>query len=228
MKFKGTIIGEASGSLASNTFSHNRGGQYIRQRAVPTNPQTSFQQVVRNAVASLTAQWGALTAAQRTAWDTYALNVPLVDTLGEARNAGGIGQYIRSNTPRLQDGRARIDTAPAIFQLGVLSPVGITSITAATSVMVITFTAADLWNATTGGFLFVYTSRAFSPSINYFNGPYRLAGRVIGNTGTPPASPQNITIAFTCVAGQRVGVRFRSSMADGRLSAAQRLTATAV
>jgi len=228
MKFKGTIVGEASGSVASLCFSHNRGGQYIRNRAVPTNPQTAQQQVVRNAVASVCGNWSLLTAAQRAAWDTYALNVPMADSLGEPRNVGGIGMYMRSNVPRVQDIRARVDTAPATFTLGPITPPAITSITASTSVMIITFTATDLWDATTGGFLFVYTSRPFSAAINYFNGPYRLAGRVIGNTGSPPTSPQNVTIAFPCIAGQKVGVKFRASLADGRLSAAIRLTAVAV
>ena len=83
MKFKGTLIGEASGSIASLTFSHNRGGQYVRQRTIPTNPNTVFQQAIRSLVSELTSRWqNTLTEAQRAAWDQYAVQVPLLDPLG--------------------------------------------------------------------------------------------------------------------------------------------------
>jgi len=43
MKFKSPILSQASGSIAGITFSHNRGGMYVRARAVPTNPGSPQQ-----------------------------------------------------------------------------------------------------------------------------------------------------------------------------------------
>lgn len=219
MKFKGTIGDQFSGSIGGLTASHNRGGYYFRQRVIPVNPSSSFQQAVRALVAELTSRWGTtLTASQREGWTTYSDNVPISDTLGDPRKIGGLPQYIRSNVPRLQAGLSRVDDAPSIFDQGILTPPGITSITGSTDIAIVTFTNTDTWAVTTGGALLVYASRGVNPSINYFKGPFRFAGSVLGNTTTPPTSPQNITMPFNVVAGQRVFLQFRGTASDGRLT----------
>ncbi len=51
---------------------------------IPTNPNTTFQQVVRNAVSQLTSLWSdVLTQTQRDQWQVYADNVPLTKRHGE-------------------------------------------------------------------------------------------------------------------------------------------------
>lgn len=223
MKFKGTIIGEASGSYASNTFSHNRGGQYIRQRAVPVNPNSLFQQDVRNTMSLLTSNWlSVLTAAQRAAWETYAAAVQLPDTLGEPRNAGGIAMYVRSNVPRIQAGLARIDVAPTTFNLGSFTNPTLTDVDATADTVEISFTNTDAWATAAGGFMGVWVSRPQNASINYFKGPYRFAGVILG-AGTPPTSPATITSPFPFAVGNRVFVQIRVGQVDGRLSSPFRL-----
>ena len=39
---KTTIVGPLSGSFGGLTASHNRGGQYLRQRSTPTNPNSTY------------------------------------------------------------------------------------------------------------------------------------------------------------------------------------------
>lgn len=220
MKFKGTIIGEASGSVASLTFSHNRGGQYIRQRSVPTDPGSAFQVAVRNFTAQLAARWvNELTESQRAAWDTYAENVLLPDTLGEPRNPGGLAMYNRSNVPRLQAGLARIDDAPTIFNLADLTTPTVDSITAASDEADITFEPLDPWANETGGALLIFASRPQNPSINFFKGPYRFAHAVLGDDTTPPTSPATVSLPFPVAIGNRVFFQVRATTADGRLSA---------
>lgn len=222
MKFKGTLIGEASGSLASMVFSHNRGGQYIRQRTIPTNPNSAYQQAIRSLVSLLTAAWNnILTQDQRDLWDCYAEQVPLLDPLGEARNVGGLGMYIRGNVARLQTGETtltRVDDAPTIYNLGEYTPPAITSITATTKVMIMTFTTADEWANEDGSVMIVYGSRGQNPTKNFFKGPYRQCGVILGDSGTPPTSPVNITLPFPLAAGQKAFIRVVVNRADGRTS----------
>lgn len=222
MKFKGTLIGEASGSLASLVFSHNRGGQYIRQRSIPTNPNSDYQQAIRGLVSQLTSAWqSVLSDAQRLAWDTYAELVPLLDPLGGTRNVGGLGMYIRSNVARLQAGDAdltRIDAAPTEYNLGDYTYPGITSITATTKVMITTFDANDAWASEDGSAMLFYGSRGQNASRNFFKGPYRYCGLIKGDSGTPPTSPQNITLPFALTAGQKAYIRVVVTRADGRMS----------
>ena len=223
MKFKGTIIGEASGSLASLTFAHNRGGQYIRQRAVPINSNTTFQQAVRNIITLLASRWvGTLTQAQRDAWDLYANSVKLPDTLGEPRNAGGLAMYCRSNVPRLQSASAltRIDTAPSVFDLGETTvPVLVT--TTPPTTLSFTFTNTDPWAGEAGGGLFIYVAGGQNASINYFKGPYRFAKVVLGAT-TPPTSPVAVVAPIPFATGQKLYWQARACRADGRLTSAIR------
>lgn len=218
MKYKGTIIAEGSGSVGGLTFSHNRGGQYIRQRVIPINPNTVQQAAVKGFMASLSNRWvNVLTAPQRAAWDAYANAVQIPDPLGTPRNIGGLAMYNRSNVSRLQASLARVDPAPSVFDLGDFTAPTITSITASTGIMVLAFTNTDSWATAAGGALLVYASRPQNPTINGFKGPYRFASKVSG-ASTPPTSPSNITLPFPVAAGQRVFLQFRASQSDGRLS----------
>jgi hypothetical protein len=228
VKFNPILTAQASGSLGGNTFSHNRGGSYVRRRATPSNPNTAPQAAVRSYFAQLQAAWNAtLTAAQRSAWDTYALNTPVSDALGNSINAGGKGMYTRGNVPRLQAGLARVDAGPGTFGLPDMGTVGVTSITATTKVAIVTFDSTKLWDSATTGALIMYSSRPVNPSINYFKGPYQFAGKVLG-AGTPTTSPQNITTPFALTAGQKVFWRFIAVTTDGRVSADFRGASTAV
>lgn len=219
MKYRPLIGAGQSGSIGGITASHNRGGVYYRTRSTPVNPNTVFQQAVRSDFANLQAAWGSvLTNAQRSAWDAYALATPINNALGDPVNVGGKGMFTRGNTPRLQAGLSQVNAAPIVTGLPALTAPGITSLTASTGIAIITFTNTDEWATEDGGALLVFMSRPQSPTINGFKGPYRFAGAILGDTSTPPTSPQNITSPFPLSAGQRVFFRFAAVTADGRLS----------
>jgi hypothetical protein len=222
MIFKSTIIDRGSGSIDGITVSRNRGGMYMRGRGMPTNPNTPAQQAVRSAAAQLASAWrNILTPDQRTAWDLYALNVELPNSMGDPRNVGGLGMYVRSNVPRIASGvvdLVRVDDAPIIFNLGEVGVLDVISATAATDVVSMGFTDTDEWVDEDGAGLLVYTARAQNPSVNYFKGPYGFAGAVLGDSGTPETSPVAIDAAFNIDVDNRTFVFARVSRADGRLS----------
>lgn len=224
MKIASQLITKMSGSIGGLTGSHNKGGLYFRARAVPTNPGSTFQQAVRNAVAQLTSRWtDTLTAAQRAAWAVYAANVPLVDTLGEARTVPALSMYVRSNVPRLQASLTVVDDGPTTFTLATMTDPSV-GIDASADEVDVTYTNTDPWAITTGGALLVLCSRPQGAGINYFKGPYRLAGSILGDTSTPPTSPSSLSLPFPAAAGQTIFVQIRATNADGRLSAPFRLS----
>lgn len=227
MKFKSALLTQASGSVGGMTASHNAGGMYLRARAIPTDPSTAQQQVVRNAVAALSTRWvETLTDAQRSAWAVYAANVPLVDSLGDPRPVSALSQYVRSNVPRVQVGYPIVDDGPTVFDLATFTPATI-AIDTANDEVDVTFTNTDGWANEDDGGLFVYASAPKNSTINFFKGPYRLSGTIDGDGVTPPTSPAAITLPFAVVAGQRIFVQIRASRADGRLSAPFRLSSDA-
>lgn len=220
MLFKSGVIASASGSAGGYTFSHNRGGMYIRNRSIPTNPGSVFQQAVRDAVISLTAKWGELlTIAQRTAWEVYADAVPLPNALGDPRVIPGMAMYVRSNVPRIQNGLPRVDDAPTLFNLGDVTGPSYDGLVPPLAVT-IAFDPTDDWANEDDSAMLVYISPPKMQSINYYKGPYRLAGKIDGDVSIPPTSPAAIVSPFTYSAAnpQRSFAQIRVSRADGRLS----------
>lgn len=221
MKYTSAIAATGSGSIGGATASRNKGGQYFRRRAVPTNPASAFQVVVRNAVTALSNAWSnVLTAPQRAAWGTYAENVNWTDSLGQSIKLSGNQMYIRSNASRIQAGLTTVAAGPTNYTLATLTIPTITGI-AATSVATVTFANTDPWATAVGGAMLLYFSRPQSVGINFFKGPYRFGFRVNG-AATPPTSPATGTIPFVGAAGSQVFFLARATNADGRLSGAIR------
>lgn len=221
MLIKGTIAAQMSGSLGGITASHNAGGTYFRARVTPTNPNTLFQQAVRAAVALLSSIWQTtLSQLQRDAWKVYADNVTVTNRIGDQINISGLAMYIRSNVTRLQFNLARIDDAPAIFNLGGFTPPIFNTASAATQTINVIFRVlpgSDAWANEAGGFMFLFWSRPQNSGINFFRGPYRAVGSITGDP-VPPVSPATFPVPFLITEGQRVFTRATVASADGRYS----------
>lgn len=219
MKFRPLIGTDLSGSIGGVTASHNRGGAYFRNRAIPVNPNTVFQQAVRGFLADLTSLWNnTLSPAQRAAWDLYALNVPLPDAIGDPRNIGGLGMYIRSNVPRLQVALPRVDDGPTVFNLGDSTNPSFDTFLAVSNVFNVNFTAADAWANEDDAAMLISSSRSTNATINFFKGPYRAVAPILGNLALPPTSPVVTLAAFSIEIGNRTFIQTRVSRVDGRLS----------
>ncbi len=220
MKFKSQILTQASGSVGGLTFSHNRGGMYTRARSIPTDPATPQQVAVRGFVASLTSLWnGVLTLAQREAWDVYALGTFIPDSLGEPRNIGGLGHYVRSNVPRLQIGLDRVDDGPIPTGFEEFTNPTFDTFDAAADQFNVNFTDTDPWANEVGGAMLVFASRPKNESINFFKGPYRTTTAGIIGAVIPPTSPSTQPAPFVFAPGQKIFLYIRATGADGRLSA---------
>jgi hypothetical protein len=207
--------------MAGLTLSRNRGGLYIRARANPVNPASAEQTAVRTIFGNLSTRWQSLTDDQREAWTTYAINVTVTNSLGEQITLTGHQMYIRNNSARMQVGLSPVDDGPIIFASDVLSPVAC-SVATADDAISVTFEATDDWVGDSDGGLLVYSSRSVSPTINFFKGPYRAAGIILGDDTTPPTSPDaTLTAMFTASVANNTGFRVLSVRGDGRISPVQ-------
>lgn len=109
IRFGGGIV-DARGSIAGNTFSRNAGGAYQRARTAPTNPQTTRQSAVRNALGQSAQEWRTLDEEQRTAWVEAATTQQgaYVNRIGESEQYTGQQLYMavqqRRNTWALGGG----------------------------------------------------------------------------------------------------------------------------
>lgn len=220
------IAGTLIGSVGNYTFSRNRFGPYIRTRAIPVNPNTPNQQLVKAFMAAIATGWTTgLTQVQRDAWATYAANVPRPQVGGGSIFLTGLNMFIRSNVSRGQQFLAPVFDAPTEFNVGDFSaPQG--GITGGTQIISVTFTEADDWVSEDGAAMMIWAGRPQGTGVNFFKGPYQVAGIIAGNLAIPPTSPNAVALPFLIPAGTRAYFRATVTRADGRLADDVKLEAT--
>lgn len=222
MLFKGQLVTNLSGSMNGVTASHNRGGAYLRDKAIPVNPSTVFQTAVRDLFASLASAWvNILTTTQREAWGIYADTVPVTNAIGDPHFITGLAWYQAMNVPRLQAGLDRVDDGPTNFSRADLTLPTADPPDAGADTVDVNFDDGDAWANEVGGGLLVFISRPVNASVNFFTGPYRFAGLIPGEAA-PPTSPESIDLPFPIAPGNKIFLRYRAVEADGRISSSFR------
>lgn len=210
MLFKSQVLTQASGSVGGATYTRTASGMVMRGRAMPVNPNTGRQQVVRNAVSSLSQLWSStLEPEERDSWTLYANNVMRPNKLGDMIKLSGISMFVRCNTPRVQAGLPVVTTGPSVFSLGsAVSNLALTQDDEDPYLLDLSWTAPG-----SARNVLIYLSRPISGAINFFRGPWMFTAKVLGTTSS-----------FTGIyvdgmsQGQQVRARVRVSYDDGRLS----------
>lgn len=205
--------GQLSGSVGGVTASHNRYGQYLRNRTVPVNPNTDRQQAVREAFATATTSWRDLTNAQREAWTAYANQTPVLNRLGESVTLTGQAMYVRTNAWLLAAGYALLPDAPPSPGLATLTidrdQINVDASTATISVAGTTGTVTEAA---------LQIGPPLSAGKTFFKGPYTfVASSTNTGGGYSFAVPADIRYGVL-VTGQRRPIRMAGQDADGRLS----------
>lgn len=218
VKYGGGVT-QISGSIAGTVFARNRYGNYTRPRTKPVNPNSALQVVIRSSLSFLAEAWhGTLTAAQRTAWATYAAAVAMKNRLGETIYLTGFNHFIRSNTILKSQGLTLVDDGPTELALPEKDPTFTVAGDAASQNLSVTFDNTLGWAGEDEGFMFVYMGVPQLITRNFFNGPWKYADKIEGDSVTPPTSPATMAAPMTLVEGQKVFCYARIQRADGRLS----------
>jgi hypothetical protein len=212
----GPAVSEIRGSAGGTTFSRNRFGAYTRQRTKPVNPNSPAQVQARSRLSALTVYWrDTLTQAQRDAWDAYAAATTWKNALGMDIKLTGLNHFLRAGQLRLQAGEAVIAAAPATPGIPAEEDLWTAAATVAGNTIDVTYTFGTSVDDQVYNF---FASRPYAASKNFFAGPWRYIGSVVGDSGTPPTSPASFAYPWTLVAGQRVWVYCRRADADNRVN----------
>lgn len=224
MKFKSATITQGSGSLGGMTFSHNRGGLYIRSRTVPVNTATARRTQIKSAFSTVVAAWtGTLTALQRGDWETYAAGTPVPDAFGDPQTLTGQAMFIRNNVPRIQAALPLAADAPATPGLGpAVSKVTMAEINVGESDFTIEGNLSGA--ALDDGDVLMYAGINVGPGVNYYDKGYQfVAAAAIASAAAtfvnaaisyPPLGASN----RSPVEDSLLPLRFRVASDDGRLS----------
>lgn len=104
----GPITGVLSGAAGNVVFTRNRGGCVMRIRAVPVFAQSDYRDAVHTLMSGSTLGWRGLTDAERTAWSSWAVEHPRVDSLGHRHVLQGSAAYVSVNMRATESGGAEI------------------------------------------------------------------------------------------------------------------------
>jgi len=218
VKFGAGIVG-MSGSIGGTTFARNRYGSYARSKTKPVNPNTSNQSAVRAAVSYVTELWhNTLTAAQRTAWGAYAQAVAMTNRLGETTYLTGFNHFVRSNVERQNRSLGTVAAGPTTFALPEQDTLFAVSLSEATQNITVTFDDSQDWCDEDDSYLLLYMGSPQLVTRDFFSGPWLYAGKIDGDSTTPPTSTVDIAASFTATEGQKVFCYARIIRADGRVS----------
>lgn len=121
------LIGRLSRSAGSTTAGHNRFGAYLRNRVIPTNPNTTKQSDVRSNLGTLSSGWRALTEAKRLAWTALGASMTRTDSLGETYTLTGQQCYVSLNRNLNTVGGTAITDAPLLSVPASLTSVTVTA-----------------------------------------------------------------------------------------------------
>jgi hypothetical protein len=212
----GPAIAEIRGSQGGTTFSRNRHGQYTRQRSTPVNPNSPAQILARQRFNALATRWrDTLTPAQRAAWELYADNTAWSNGVGEETKLTGINHYIRSNGIALLAGQSIYDDAPGTFGIPDQEDAWTVTADATTQKVDVAYT----FDVDVDDLLYAFfTGRPIDPSRNFYGGPWRYLGMVLGDATTPPSSPASFDSQHVLSSGQSLHVYCRRLDVDGRLT----------
>lgn len=209
MLFRTGLGGQMSGSVGGVTASHNRAGQYLRNRTKPVNPNTVPQQNARNRFAAASVAWSALTQAQRNAWEAYANQTPVLNKLGESITLSGNSMFTGAYAYAAQFGIALEDAplTPGVTDFGT-NGTGTFDISASTFTTTVT-TGTDL-------ILTLAIGPQVSAGVRSFKGPYQVLTKEDGiNTGVWVPTFVGVTVPYGALAvGQRRPFRINAASAD--------------
>ena len=222
-------VAAISGKLGGTVFASNKGGAYMRNFKVPTNPKTSYQEDARDSLAQYSNEWRTLTDNQRESWVAWAATHPVVDRLGASRNLTGAQAYVKINANRDLAGdataNATVPSDPSFVQAIVDVDEAISADISNNNILVPLGAGAA-----NGQFVFIYITPALSAGITASFGQERLLPVVAIDASMVAAGEVNIASdwvsrfgALTGLAGKKLSAHC-SQVLQGQTGAAMQVT----
>jgi len=206
------LHGQMSGSIGDNVYSHNKGGTYVRRRAVPVISASVKASQFKAILGSVSSEWNTtLTTSERTAWSQWAEQNPIMNRLGTPIEKTGQQAFVGLNTRLVQSGLVIVPDPPQS-----VAPVGYATLTA-TLTAPTSFSVAYTDPLAGGQKMLVWATLPNHAGVN----PNVNQARLIGYSAADDPDPVAITSPYPGAAGDVVQVWCQRMGTDGQVSAMQ-------
>lgn len=177
----GPFVSAVSGSIGGTVFSHNKGGQYTRTRAIPITSTTEEALAAKTRLSTASAAWQNLTSGQRDAWAFWARSNPVNNTLGMSKILAGQQAFV-GNHIRMSIANAATLTSPPI----IAAPEGLETVVQDGDIgagdVDLVFTATPL---AANVHIWLLAAVVNSAGINYVSNLLRFCGTSAGAQSSP-------------------------------------------
>lgn len=212
----GAIVVDGSGKLGGHVFSKNRGGNYLRTKTTPTNPQTAMQGYVRSIFAAISSAWSGLTANQRQSWEDRRAEYARTNIFGDLKNPNGKALFQRLNQNLMLAGESMLLVCPSSSEV----------VNATVSEPVLDINGPDFsveyFNDLTGMFLLISATPPVSQGTSFVKNKFRSVVESVGGAAATVAfQAQYISKFGTPAEGDKVFVKVQTMNANGQKSPGQ-------
>lgn len=210
MKAKfGAIVVDGRGKIGGHVMSKNRAGAYMRTKVTPVNPQTSYQNSVRNRLTTRAQAWRGLNQGQRNAWNAAVSDYSRTDIFGDLKNPTGFNLYCRLNNNLVLVGQAAITAPPLPAAVG---EVVASSLTAEDGTVAESLSLVMEGAVPAGTYVKVSATAPQSAGKSFVKSEYRL----VAVLDPAEATPYNLVLEYqakfgsTGTAGQKIFVKLEA------------------
>lgn len=207
-----------SGSLAGQTASRNRFGQYLRTRATPVQPRTTAQMAVRSALTGLTQGWSSLSESERAAWVAWALVHPRTDSLGQSVNITGAQAYIGVNLGLSRASLATVAVPPSDSPTTPLTGIVVTATLLALGGLDVLSAAWTPTPLAADEYIVVDMAPWTSAGVSFVGSWYFIDKGLAASVSPLDVTSSAVTRFGVPLEGQRAWLRARVLRADGAMS----------
>lgn len=217
----GALVVDGRGKLGGHVASKNKGGNYLRTKVTPNNPQTSAQNNVRSIFGSLSSQWSALSEAQRLSFNEMVDSYAKTNVFGDLKSLTGKALFQKLNQTLVLAGDSVLTTCPAPAEIPQI-PLDMANSVFEVGVTDFMFIAVD--NVLYSAKAIVYSSGVVSAGTSFVANKMKVIGRSViqAEDGDSQMSFENYSAVFgTPNVGDKIyfGIKYYND--NGQLSPMQ-------
>lgn len=176
------LVSDMRNKLNGSVLAKNKGGNYMRNKTTPVNPQTAAQLAKRAAFGAFSSEFRGLGADNIAAWNAAAGDFPYFDIFGDSRTLSGSQLYVKLNNNLAQVSAPSLSFPPTPRGAGAVLLNEATFSLGSSELVLDT----DLVGAPAGYGWIVEATRQLSPGIRFYKNEYRQIDTTA--TSTPPTA----------------------------------------